>query len=599
MRRAAVYAVLVILPSTSLAWLGFKNLENARTERLRAQRVQAISSLEAICSDLARQVELRLARERERPFYEYEEYYRPRDSISSVANYVVNPLTTVADPMIRARWQTPRAPELKEIPSESISILPTDLGCRQQVEASWMATINAEATKDLEANKNNLTTCVMMPNEVVAANRMQHQLREHVERAQSGAREDNAYLGVADQAWRNNVRTNSPNIVATYHTDLGLRLFASADDIELLSLREVTLPAIDATSATDALEASRVLQGVTFDLKRLFEESVRSLLPYLAAEGVTIQLAATESNAAPELTRPLDQLFGASAVSGLASIFAELDPAAIEAGVATQRQDLRWLLTALGAAIVITSFLAYRALRREWQLLEQQRAFVSAVTHELRTPVAGIRLYADLLQEGWVANEGERKSFFGTLRGEADRLEKLVDDVLHVAAFDRDEPRVRPELHELALAEVVTQIAEEFRRAPRERTFELVCQELAPGSARIDRESLRRILFNLFENAVKYTPSERQPHVAVSVHAFGSELVIEVVDNACGLPDQERKHIFDDFYRVGEESRRTARGAGLGLGVVRRHVEALGGRISVESELGTGSIFRVGLPRTA
>jgi signal transduction histidine kinase len=247
--------------------------------------------------------------------------------------------------------------------------------------------------------------------------------------------------------------------------------------------------------------------------------------------------------------------------------------------------------------VAAASTVAFRSLRREWQLLERQRAFVSAVTHELRTPVAGIRLYADLLEEGWVADEAQRRSFFGTLRGEADRLERLVDDVLHVAAFDRAEPHVRPELREAELGPLVGEIAEEFRRAPRERSFQLACGPLDAGRAALDRESLRRILFNLLENAVKYTPPEREPELAVRLRSEGAHFVLEVEDNACGLRDEERRRIFDDFYRVGDEARRTARGAGLGLGVVRRHVEALGGRIEVASELGRGSTFRIFLPR--
>ncbi|MBL8900562.1 MAG: HAMP domain-containing histidine kinase [Planctomycetes bacterium] len=600
LRRAAAYAALAVLPSASLAWLGFANLETAREERLRAQRAQAQAALEALASDLHRQVELRLARERERPFYEYEEYYRPIDAISPMANFVLNPLATSIDPVIRARWQAPRAPGSPSFDKATLSVLPRDEGCRLFVEQNWLSTIESEALRPEEQQQaEQPAICQVMPREVMASNRMQAALRSRVERAQSGAREDNQYLGEAEQAWRNETGAEQPAMVASYLSDLGQRLITTPTSVELLSLREVQLPAIPRNETTGALAPARVLQGVVLDLRSLFEESVRSVAPYLRAEGIALELGFHAFAPAPDsLSRLLSELLRATPVSGeQSSLIARLDPAAIENAIAAQRVDLELLLGAITALVALASFAVFRSLRREWQLLEQQRAFVSAVTHELRTPVAGIRLYADLLQEGWVADDAQRQSFFGTLRGEADRLERLVDDVLHVAAFDRSEPRVLPELRVEELAPMVRAIAGEFRAAPSERPFELELDPLEEGLARLDRESLRRVLFNLLENAVKYTPLEREPRLRVRVRALERELRLEVEDNACGLRDEERRRIFEDFYRVGDEARRSARGAGLGLGVVRRHVEALGGRIEVESELGRGSVFRVILPR--
>ncbi|MBK9384897.1 MAG: HAMP domain-containing histidine kinase [Planctomycetes bacterium] len=599
LRRAAAYAALAVLPSASLAWLGFANLETARGERLRVQRAQAQAALEALASDLLRQVELRLARERERPFYEYEEYYRPIDAISPVANFVPNPLASSSDPAIRARWQAPRAPGAASFDASTLSVLPRSESCRRIVEQSWLPTISSEALRPEQAHAEQITVCQVMPREVMASNRMQAALRSRVERAQSGAREDNSYLGAAEQAWRNDADAQQPAMVASYLSDLGQRLIATSSSVELLSLREVLLPAIPSNETTAALAPARVLQGVVLDLRALFDESVRSVAPYLRAEGIHLELdAAAFPPAEDTLARLLPELLRATPVLGERSaLLARLDPAAIESAIAAQRRDLELLLGAITALVALTSFAVFRSLRREWQLLEQQRAFVSAVTHELRTPVAGIRLYADLLQEGWVADDAQRQSFFATLRGEADRLERLVDDVLHVAAFDRSEPRVLPELRDEELAPMVQAIAEEFRVAPRERSFELMVEPLDAGRAKLDRESLRRILFNLLENAVKYTPAERAPRLRLRLRALERELYLEVEDNACGLREAERRRIFEDFYRVGDEERRSARGAGLGLGVVRRHVEALGGRIEVESELGAGSVFRVILPR--
>jgi len=227
------------------------------------------------------------------------------------------------------------------------------------------------------------------------------------------------------------------------------------------------------------------------------------------------------------------------------------------------------------------------------QLQKRNAEFVSAVSHEMKTPLAGVRAYVELLTDGDAEDEPARQKFLGVIAAETARLECLVDDLVELARIEADPATTRRHVCDLdaVLAEATTAL----RAAAAEKRIEVVAS--GPTGIRVEGDPL--LLVHAFEhllsNAVKYT----QPGGRVLVRASSgrAEVCVELEDTGVGLSDEDCRRVFEKFYRVPGH-RGLAGGAGLGLPLVKHIVEDVhGGRIEVESQVGRGSTFRVWLPR--
>jgi two-component system OmpR family sensor kinase len=215
---------------------------------------------------------------------------------------------------------------------------------------------------------------------------------------------------------------------------------------------------------------------------------------------------------------------------------------------------------------------------------EALRRFLADVSHELRTPLTSILGYLDVMDEGGDKDPTIRHRAHRAIREESRRMARLVEDLLVLARLDAR--RKMPE----ELVDLVALAREAIGDHP-ERRIELVAPDPAvPVFA--DREALRRVISNLLSNAVKYTPPEKK--ILVSVDREGREAVLCVADEGSGIPEYALPHVFERFYQA--ESSRAGEGSGLGLAIVREIVEALKGRVEVESAPGEGSVFTVRLP---
>ncbi len=248
-----------------------------------------------------------------------------------------------------------------------------------------------------------------------------------------------------------------------------------------------------------------------------------------------------------------------------------------------------FFLTAIVTAIV----LLWGVLRREGSLERQHQNFVSAVTHELKTPIAGIRLALETVLSGRVDDEG-RTRFLGNALADTERLGDLVEKVLDVTRYTGGAHRLR-----MGLGDFSQLVEDETAVARRRITARGVALEtsVTPGvQATFDPEAMAIVISNLVENALKYARKD-DPHVWVRLVLERGEAVLEVGDNGVGIAAYDLESIFKPFYRASDEVTRRTPGTGIGLFVVREIVAAHGGRIVASSPgPGRGATFRLTLP---
>jgi signal transduction histidine kinase len=264
--------------------------------------------------------------------------------------------------------------------------------------------------------------------------------------------------------------------------------------------------------------------------------------------------------------------------------------------VASGLTTVDWLLLVFGTlffVLIIVGLVWLCAwLVREMRVNQRQRAFLDAVTHEMKTPLASLRLYLDTLVRHDPDAE-RRHEFLERMHQDLQRLNETVDQVLTAARAE--EPGRRTSLQAVSLAALLAEVIGEIR-ARHELSQDSVRLDVAPETVvRGDAGELSVVFRNLLENAVKYSDDPVEVHVAVSSNVDG-RVQVEISDRGIGIPSGELSKIFQRFYRVGRDVQRTAVGLGLGLFIVRNLVRRQGGRVEARSPgSGEGSRFVVTL----
>ncbi|MCW1886123.1 HAMP domain-containing histidine kinase [Luteolibacter flavescens] len=268
------------------------------------------------------------------------------------------------------------------------------------------------------------------------------------------------------------------------------------------------------------------------------------------------------------------------------------DTSLIEAPV---RRLQKWMFAMLGASLATAAValaVLHRTIRRERQLGEMKSQFVASVSHELRAPVASIRLMADALEAGKVAPETARE-FHRLIAREGARLSTLVGNVLDHARIEQGRKVWHMEPCDLAaLAADTLRVMEPLAR---ERGITLR-HELAPVEASVDADAIQQALVNLLDNAIKFSPPDTAIVTTLANYGKHRTFRLSVRDEGPGIPAHEHARIFERFYRPGDELRRETQGTGIGLSLVKSIAEAHHGTVTVESAPGAGSTFILELP---
>ena len=229
------------------------------------------------------------------------------------------------------------------------------------------------------------------------------------------------------------------------------------------------------------------------------------------------------------------------------------------------------------------------ALSRARAAEKARSMFFSIVSHDIRTPLNAILGYSELIQQG-IKSQAERDEALKSIHASGTTLLQLVNDVLDLAKMDAGHIALRPE--PVRLSRLTDEVFASFRLAAGEKGVELVNQTADVPTVLLDEHRFRQILFNLIGNAIKFT---ERGSVKVLASYAGTDLTVAVADTGCGIPPDMQARIFDPFVQVQDRSHAVDRagGTGLGLSICKRLVEAMGGELAVESELGRGSTFRI------
>ncbi len=256
-------------------------------------------------------------------------------------------------------------------------------------------------------------------------------------------------------------------------------------------------------------------------------------------------------------------------------------------------------LHSAGATVLVLLVLLFgmaltiRATDREARLAQAKSNFVANVSHELKTPLALLSLFSEILELGRVNNEEKRTEYYRIIRHESLRLNKVIDNILDFSKIEAG--RKTYNFADGDIAEVIENVLTSYRYQIVNSGFDVqtnIQTSLPP--VLIDRDAMAQAISNLVDNAIKYSGEVKQ--LSIKTETLGSDLSIEIADRGIGIPRAEQAKVFEKFYRVGNGLVHDVKGSGLGLSLVKHIIEAHKGTISVESDVGKGSRFTILLP---
>ncbi len=248
------------------------------------------------------------------------------------------------------------------------------------------------------------------------------------------------------------------------------------------------------------------------------------------------------------------------------------------------------LVLAIGVVTLRAAALAERERARD-AAEATRREMVAAVSHDLRTPIASLRLLVEAIDDG-IVDEQTRHRYLATMRTQIGSLSTMIDDLFELSRIEAGE--IEWSMRQVELAMLVDETVEAMRPEARAKGIE-IRTELAPEglTARADPERIQRVLFNLIRNAIHHTPADGS--VTVRAEATREGVEVEVADTGEGIPDADRDRVFEPFHRGGPDAARDSDGAGLGLAISRAIVETHGGRIWL-APADHGTSVRLSLP---
>lgn len=357
-------------------------------------------------------------------------------------------------------------------------------------------------------------------------------------------------------------------------------------------------------------DGQRYIQGLVIDRERFIDEAIASALAGSSLDGVgelivayagnVLGIAGAAARAAGTSVLPDT---GAMALEGtllhrarMAPPFGELELVFTVARLPQPPGSalLGWVTVILAAVLSGGVLLMYRFGVGQIRLTRQQQDFVSAVSHELKTPLTSIRMYGEMLKAGW-ADDAKKQVYYDYIHGEAERLSRLIENVLQLARLTRNAEAV--ELERVKAGELLAVVRSKVDTQVERSGFVLELQSDVPDAELlVNADAFTQVMINLVDNAVKFSASAERKVVEIACRRERDGGVLFTVrDYGPGIPKGQMKKIFELFYRPPNELTRETVGTGIGLALVRQLVSAMHGRVEVRN-CAPGAEFRVSFP---
>ncbi|HEY3243248.1 MAG TPA: HAMP domain-containing sensor histidine kinase [Phycisphaerae bacterium] len=295
--------------------------------------------------------------------------------------------------------------------------------------------------------------------------------------------------------------------------------------------------------------------------------------------------------------RPVDGAAKDERERALASLPIRLEPGELPADPQSALSPIRFSLMVAWACVLIAALAVATLLFGVVSLSERRGAFVSAVTHELRTPLTTFRMYSEMLAQGMVPDDAQRRRYLSTLCTEAERLSHLVENVLAYARLEKQPGPSRTEI--IALPDLLERISGRLRARAAQAAMEVTIvapTDAEPVAVRADPSAVEQILFNIVDNSCKYAATATQRRIDLEAVPNGRSAVIRVRDHGPGLSLHTRKRLFTPFSKSAQEAAGSAPGVGLGLALSRRLARSMGGELELDPHIRDGACFILTLP---
>ena len=612
-RPLLLFGCLLLVPAVGFSWLGWESLgrehEGLARERARAAR----ESLEAQSRAAVDALERVKQREARRPYYEYQHEVLLTDA--QAENLVVqkSPLArTPDDPRLLGWFQWEAGPR-GAFPAPDLFGPEADWGLRGLLDGYGEAlrTRLESASTDAEVRS---ARPEMVPLSLVQANEERGQLIEELDvvQQQRAAQPREPADGAGNRA----PRAGAPAPAQTPYLQ-GFFRRAGSDPVPVRVTRFQYLARSDGGQGPPLVawrlvwippahperrEMPRdrwLLQGYGLDPARGAPPGWVPMGPAQVAwqERVPADEAAGASVVRASLAEALhaEPAVTGATVDPVLALVARPDEEAARAAWDDARRRFLWLVGALVSVVALGFVVLLRGVRKEVALARRKEDFVAAVTHELKTPLTGIRMYAEMLEQGWVADADAAQEHARRIIEECGRLGHLVDQVLDLAALERGV--AGPNLAPGDLGAAVAAAVGLLRARAEQAGVALRCDVAAAlPAAPFDPRLLRPLVLNLVENAIKYSERAPEKRVDVSLERAGDRLVLTVKDRGVGIAPDAQHGLFQPFHRAGDEMTRAAPGVGIGLALVKRYAEVHRAKVSLESAPGVGTTVTVRFP---
>jgi len=275
----------------------------------------------------------------------------------------------------------------------------------------------------------------------------------------------------------------------------------------------------------------------------------------------------------------------------LSLVFHTIDMPSGESG-----KFIMMMASLLVLSLIFGTYALYRLTYRQTLLAQQHQDFISSVSHELKTPITSIKMYGEILKQGW-ADKTKREEYYDFIYSEAERLSRLISNILQISKVSRDSLNL--DVKNVDITELTNIIHSKIDTQLNQSGFECslnTTTELETCSINIDLDAFTQIIINLVDNAIKYSAQSKQKKIVISLSlSKNSRLKLSVRDFGPGIAKDKTEKIFELFYRIGNEMTRESKGTGIGLALVKELTHAMNGNIKVVNQA-PGADFVLSFP---